>query len=102
MSYILTSEQRTNLVALAALIRNNESLIEMALRERITMMKDAAANARASYEAGQKDPALKESQDRSIVTNEGYRMTAEIFAGEARKAEDLIAAIGEAVDKDMW
>ncbi|MGW2919537.1 hypothetical protein ACWDBF_16985 [Streptomyces angustmyceticus] len=71
----------------------HETVIRTALQVYIDRMVAAAEEARAAYEAGQADPAVKEQQDNSFVTNLGYKYSAEMFkqsAASGRKASDDI------------
>ncbi|WP_274911831.1 hypothetical protein [Streptomyces sp. WZ-12] len=63
----------------------------------------AAAEAQHAYEAGQRDPDIRTKQDKSIVTNDGYRQAAEILRQSAQQARDIaITLSGMTEDADEW
>ncbi|MEU9404791.1 hypothetical protein AB0E08_03660 [Streptomyces sp. NPDC048281] len=74
-------------------LSRHESLIQTALRVYAEGMDASAKEAQAAYEAGQADPKVKAEQDASLMTNRGFKHSAELFresAKSARSASDEI------------
>ncbi|WAB08854.1 hypothetical protein SEA_SUCCESS_75 [Streptomyces phage Success] len=78
-------------------LTDHETIIRTALQVYVERMEEAAKEADAAYKAGQADPELKAQQDKSFVTNHGYKVSAQMFresAESARKAStDLLNAV---------
>lgn len=70
------------------MVHGKEEIITNALEYYARRMREEAAVAREHYEAGQADPAVKAQQDTSMVTNEAFRMAAEMFGDSAWRAEE--------------
>lgn len=83
----LTDEQRNN--ALLALLRTDNAAIANALRFFAKEMECAAVEARKGYEAGQHDPDVKASQDRTLLTNNGLRQSMLMFEQQAKGTQRL-------------
>ncbi|MGQ5602937.1 hypothetical protein [Streptomyces sp. EKS3.2] len=84
-------------------LTNHETIIRTALQVYVERMEEAAKEAEAAYKAGQDDPELKEQQDKSFVTNHGYKVSAQMFresAQSARKASDDILNAVLGLDED--
>lgn len=86
--------------ALAAFAREHEHTITNALRNHAERMDAAANEARQGYEAIKDDPAARERQDAAIVTTEGLRMSAELFASDAAKARRVADQLAALIDGD--
>lgn len=83
---------------LGYLVRTNESTVTNALRQHAARMREAAKDARAAFQAGQDDAEVKAQQDRSIMTNNGFRMSVQIFEEDAKKAEKVADEIDRLLD----
>ncbi|MFF3453233.1 hypothetical protein ACFYXH_02670 [Streptomyces sp. NPDC002730] len=89
-----------------AVLSKHETILRTALQVYVERMEEAAKEAQAAYEAGQTDPEMKAQQDKSFVTNFGYKHSAEMFrqsAHSARKASDdiLNAVLGPDEDDEQ-
>lgn len=76
-----------------AVLSEHETIIQTALRVYVERMEESAKEAQGAYEAGQADPEIKAQQDKSLVSNYGYKVSAQMFrdsAQSARKASDDI------------
>ncbi len=73
---------------------NHQDAIANALRNHARRMQESANDARAQFEAGQADQAVKKAQDATMVTNNGYGNMAQMFQSEA----DQTTAIAEKLD----
>ncbi|MGN7135786.1 hypothetical protein [Streptomyces pseudogriseolus] len=74
-------------------LSEHSALIRQALYVYLERMEGAALGAEAEYKRGQEDPEVKAQQDASLMTNRGYRISAQMFresADSARKALDDI------------
>ena len=96
-----------DLVRLIEIARATEAhfhVITNALHNQADRFDEAAKEARTHYDAGQADPEVKARQDRSGITNHGYKRLAIIFEEEAAKARtaanDLQARINGDEDDD--
>lgn len=82
---------------LASVARQHDSVILTALGARESHFGAAEREAREHYEAGQADPAVKAAQDATIMTNNGLKHSAEMFADGARRARDARLAFERAL-----
>ncbi|MGI5196919.1 hypothetical protein ACQEVY_25330 [Streptomyces sp. CA-288835] len=76
-----------------AVVVEHETIIRTALQVYVERMEEGAKEAQAAYEAGQANPDVKAAQDKSYVTNFGYKHLAEMCrqsVASARKASDDI------------
>ncbi|MFD7605135.1 hypothetical protein ACFWAN_32430 [Streptomyces mirabilis] len=85
------------------LLSEHESLIRTALRVYAERMDESAKTAQLAYDLGQSSPEVKAEQDKTYVTNIGYKHLAEMArqsAESARKASgdilNVILGMGEA------
>ncbi|MEV5913385.1 hypothetical protein AB0M00_31395 [Streptomyces chartreusis] len=80
-----------------AVLTDHETIIRTALQVYVERMEEAAKEAETAHEAGQADPEIKAQQDKSFVTNYGYKVSAQMFresAQSARRAStDLLNAV---------
>ncbi|HLL66475.1 MAG TPA: hypothetical protein VK453_12110 [Micromonosporaceae bacterium] len=74
--------------------------ITNALHVHADHMAEAAEAARSEYERGQRDPAVKAEQDATMVVNNGYKVTAEMFEQEAGRARKVATELQELIDGD--
>ncbi|MBT2609901.1 hypothetical protein J7I97_16875 [Streptomyces sp. ISL-87] len=68
-------------------LRRRETILRTALEVYVRRMNEAADVAQKDYEAGQADPAVKEHQDTSMMTNFGLKHCAAMFRDSATSAE---------------
>lgn len=91
-------EMEDTLIRYHKALVEHEGTIRNALAVHAERMGEAAQEARAAYEAGQSDPALKARQDRTFMTNNGCKQAAEMLLQSAEAAsralEDIRNAIG--------
>lgn len=85
---------------LAEWVQRNETLLSIALTSYAEYMEEAATEARAAYEAGQADPAVKAAQDGSLVTNNGLRISAEMFTDSAERARFAASEMDDLLDAE--
>jgi hypothetical protein len=86
--------------ALGQYVDDKNDVITNALHVFADHMTEAAKNAMAEYQRGQDDEVIKAGQNRSMITNQGYRQSAEIFTDSARKARAAAAEINRLIDGD--
>lgn len=77
------------LLDLAAFLSESGHVIDNALTNHVGHMTEAAKGARAAFEAGHSD---------ALVTNEGYRMSAEMFEQSAEKAREVRERLTELLE----
>lgn len=85
-------------VRLAGYVERHIGTITNALHNHADHMRDAATQARAAYEAGQADPAVRAAQDASIMSNNGLRHAAAMFTEDADKARKVATELQDLVD----
>lgn len=79
-------------------VDENIDVIINALHNHAERMTDAAELAQAQYDAGQYDPDTKAAQDRSLVTNNGYKHSAQLFEKSAKKARTVANTLRTMID----
>lgn len=75
---------------LIGFIRSHESVITNALHVFAKRMTEAAQEAQAAYEAGASD---------SLVTNSGFRASAELFRENGSEAHGVAVGLAELLDQ---
>ncbi len=86
--------------AVARYVGDNLTVITNALHNHAERMTAAAADARTQYKAGQDNPETLAAQNASIITNQGYRMSAELFEQDAGKARGVAEHLTRLIDGD--
>lgn len=83
------------LLTLARFIDESESTITNALFVHARRQGEAAKEARAAFEAGHSD---------GLITNQGYRMAAELAEADAQKARDAAERLSELLGevREAW
>lgn len=85
---------------LGELVERESGLILTALAVYAEGMQQAADSARRAYEAGQEDGAVKAAQDATLMTNGGYKGSAEALRQAAELAREVYAALTLLIDGD--
>ncbi len=96
----MKQQQSDRTVRLASYTEQHIYLITTALGVYAEHMREAADEAERHYRAGQDDAAVKTAQDRSMVTNNGYRQSAAMFRDCAGRAEAVLAGLAERTEDD--
>lgn len=85
----------SNADLLAEYVVRHESTIVNALNVFANRMTEAAAEARAAYDAGQSDSEVKKAQDASTITNNGNLAAATLFTENAAKARSVATTLSD-------
>lgn len=93
----MTANNRKVFDRVAALVEENSAMLIQALQGQAERFDGAHANAKALYQAGQDDPAVmaEQNSEGSLVTNDGYRLLAELYEERAAKARELAQTLRE-------
>jgi hypothetical protein len=86
--------------ALGTYVAQHRDAITNALRTFARDMQEAADKSQAAFEAGQADPAVRATQDATIMTNAGCKHSAVILAANAQKANAVADEIDRLIDGD--
>jgi hypothetical protein len=71
----------------------HQGVIRSALWGYVERMEEAAREAESAYKAGQEDPEVKAQQDRSLMTNRGFKYAAQMFRDAVLEAREALQAL---------
>lgn len=95
----MSTREDTRTADMVAFLYENHWEIGSSLRSTYERMTEAAKDAEANYRLGREDPAIKADQDKSIVTNNGWRDLATIFREQAADAERIRRELLDLMDE---
>ena len=90
--------QRQELIA--DYVENNLNVITNAMMVFAEKTDKQAGAARSAYEAGQKDPEIKARQDRSLITNHGYKRSSIMLQDTADKAREVALQLAAMIEEE--
>jgi hypothetical protein len=94
----MASDRDERLRTLERFVSEHAEMIRTMLAVYAEGMREEAQHALDAYEAIKDDPARRAAQDKTLVTARGLRLSGEIIADAADRAEQALAALAGLTD----
>jgi hypothetical protein len=94
----VSGDREERLAALEKFLIDHGEMIRTVLGVYAEGMRDEAQYAQAAYEAIKDDPARRAAQDKTLITTHGLKLSAELIADAATRAERALTALADLTD----